>query len=83
MKVNEETPAKMFSCEYCKTLKNSLFHRTPPVAASDWCIHLIQNYYLSLQATHLILAFFRKTRLTLSTFIKVLTKQRNFMLHKY
>ena len=25
----------MFSCEYCKISKNSLFYRTPPVAASE------------------------------------------------
>ena len=25
----------MFSCEYCEIFKNSYFHRTPPVAASE------------------------------------------------
>ena len=30
----KETPAKVFSCEYCKIFKNSFFHRTLPVAAS-------------------------------------------------
>ena len=24
----------VFSCEYCEIFKNSLFHRTPPVATS-------------------------------------------------
>ena len=34
----KETPAQVFSCEYCKIFKNSFFYRTPPVAASVVCI---------------------------------------------
>ena len=30
----EETLAQAFSCEFCKISKNTLFYRTPPVAAS-------------------------------------------------
>ena len=30
----KETPRQVFSYEYCEIFKNSLFYRTPPVAAS-------------------------------------------------
>ena len=30
----KETPAQVFSCEYCKIFNKSFFHRTPAVAAS-------------------------------------------------
>ena len=30
----KETPAQVFSCEYCEIFKNTFFNRTPPVAAS-------------------------------------------------
>ena len=39
----KETPAKVFSCEYCKIFKNSFFHRTLPVAASA-----LYHYFLKL-----------------------------------
>ena len=29
-------PAQVFSCEFCEIVKNTLFHRTPPVAASEF-----------------------------------------------
>ena len=29
----EETPAQVFSCEYCEIFKNNILYRTPPVAA--------------------------------------------------
>ena len=32
--IKKETPAPVFSSEYCKRFKNSFLHRTPPVAAS-------------------------------------------------
>ena len=35
----ENTSVKLFSCEFCKISKNTFFHRTPPVAASD---HLLK-----------------------------------------
>ena len=31
----EGTPAHKLSCEYCKSFKNSFFHRPPPTAASE------------------------------------------------
>ena len=34
-KFNEkETQAQVFSCKFCKTFKNSLYYRTPLVAAN-------------------------------------------------
>ena len=30
-KVEEEIPTQVCSCEYCKTFKNSILYRTPPV----------------------------------------------------
>ena len=37
----KETPTQVFSCEYCKIFKNSFFHRTTPVAASDYLLQKI------------------------------------------
>ena len=31
----EETLAQVFSCEFCEISKNTFFHRTPLVAASE------------------------------------------------
>ena len=31
------------SCEYCETFKNSFFHKTPPVAASEKFMNLPGN----------------------------------------
>ena len=31
--IKKETPAQVFSCEYCENFKNSFLHRTLPVAA--------------------------------------------------
>ena len=30
----KETPAPVFSCKFCKTFKNTVYYRTPLVAAS-------------------------------------------------
>ena len=32
--IKKETPTQNFSCDFCEILKNILFYRTPPVAAS-------------------------------------------------
>ena len=32
---SKETPAQIFSCKYCEVLKNTIFHRTPAMAASE------------------------------------------------
>ena len=32
----KETPIQLFSCEYSENFKNSFFHGTLPVAASDY-----------------------------------------------
>ena len=34
--IKKETPTQLFSCEFCETVKNSFFHRTRPVAASEY-----------------------------------------------
>ena len=34
MFIKNQTPTKVFSCEYCKIFKNSFFYKAPPVAAS-------------------------------------------------
>ena len=37
--IKKETLAQVFSCEFCEISKNTLFHRTPLVAASThWMI---------------------------------------------
>ena len=33
--IKKETPARVFSCEFCEISKNNLHYRTHPVAASD------------------------------------------------
>ena len=33
--IKKETLAQMFSCEFCEISKNTFFHRTPLVAASE------------------------------------------------
>ena len=38
--------AQVFSCEFCEICKNTFFHRTPQVAASD-------NRYFTKQDLHL------------------------------
>ena len=32
--IQKETPTKAFSCKFCAIFKNTIFHRTPPVAVS-------------------------------------------------
>ena len=33
--VSNKVEGLQFSCEYCEIFKNSFFHKTPPVAASE------------------------------------------------
>ena len=33
--VSNKVAGLQFSCEYCEIFKNSFFHKTPPVAASE------------------------------------------------
>ena len=33
--VKKETPAEVFSCEFCEIFKNTYFYRTPLAAASE------------------------------------------------
>ena len=35
--IKKETLAQVFSCEFCEISKNTFFHRTPLVAASEKC----------------------------------------------
>ena len=38
-------PTELFSCEICEIVKNALFHRTPPVAASEeWTAEEVRNF---------------------------------------
>ena len=34
--LKKETLAQVFSCKFCETVKNTFFHRTPLVAASNY-----------------------------------------------
>ena len=43
--IKKETQAQVFSCEFCEIFKNSLFYRTPPVAASSFS-QLILSIFL-------------------------------------
>ena len=39
----EKVAGLQLSCEYCEIFKNSFFHKTPPVAASEKFINLPGN----------------------------------------
>ena len=36
--IKKETLAQVFSCEFCEISKNTFFHKTPLVAASEYVI---------------------------------------------
>ena len=42
--IKKEALTQMFSCEFCEISKNTFFHRTPPVAASE----LVKKYCFKL-----------------------------------
>ena len=44
--IKKETLAQMFFCEFCESLKNTFFHRTRPVAATE--IYFSGTYHLQL-----------------------------------
>ena len=46
----EETLAQVFSCEFYEICKNTLFYRTPPVAASPNCGYLYSSILKALHA---------------------------------
>ena len=39
----KEYLAQVFSCEFCELSKSTCFYRTPPVAASEALLRLIEN----------------------------------------
>ena len=39
--IKKESLAQVFSFEFCEIVKNNFFHRTPPVAASGYCLHAL------------------------------------------
>ena len=39
--IKKETPAQVFSCEYCKISKSIFSYRTGPVAASELVANLL------------------------------------------
>ena len=41
----KETPAQVFSCEYCDIFKNTFFHRTPLNAASKTYSQKLTNLW--------------------------------------
>ena len=48
--IKKETPTQVFSSEFCEISKNTSFHRTPPVAASELvkkcCFRILQIEYI-------------------------------------
>ena len=42
--IKKETLAQMFFYEFCESLKNTFFHRIPPVAATE--IYFSGTYHL-------------------------------------
>ena len=59
--LKKDTLAQMFSYEFCEIWKNSIFHRTPPVAASAV---LSANYRFLFNCMKIIKSF-RKYRIRL------------------
>ena len=57
--IKKETLAQVFSCEFCEISKNTFFHRTPLVAASDnttrceICSKLIITHQMDIFISHL------------------------------
>ena len=39
--IKKETPAEVFSCEFCETSKNNFSYRAPPVGTSGFMLHLL------------------------------------------
>ena len=54
----KETLAKVFCCEFCDISKNTLFNRTPPMAASAFSIKIIIQ-----SEAHLLFAHFLENAL--------------------
>ena len=40
--IKKETLAQVLSCEFCEVSKNTFCYRTPLMAASEWCLFLVQ-----------------------------------------
>ena len=49
--IKKETPAQVFSYEFCEMSKNTCFNRTPPVAASGH-YYFIKNKVVGTQNPH-------------------------------
>ena len=41
--IKKETLAQVFSCEFCEISKNTFLHKTPLIAASVQCFHIIHR----------------------------------------
>ena len=66
----KETPTQEFSCDICKIIKNTFFHRTPPMAAST----------ADLQTKDLLHKSYRKTSVTAS-FLQIMFQASTMQLY--
>ena len=48
--IKKETPTQVLSCEFCEIFKNTFFHWTPPVVASDKRTFILQSFIQHLRA---------------------------------
>ena len=52
--IKRETLAQMFSCEFCKISKNTIFQRTPPMGASKYYHNSGSQSWLHIETSQLI-----------------------------
>ena len=78
--IKKETLAQLFSCEFCKISKNTLFYRAPPVVASQFtlCLMLIQKLQKLLSRALFIYFVFPYLRNIRLSFIDINVLQRSY-----
>ena len=60
--IKKETLAQVFSCEFCEISKNTFFHRTPLVAASEQYFLRVICFFASLNFRNSVLHIERQTQ---------------------
>ena len=69
--IKKEALAQEFSCEFCKTSKNTFFRKTPLVAASAYCIVVISCYLIVSIVSN---CFFMSNNKSLTFTVKIFSK---------
>ena len=69
--IKKEALAQEFSCEFCKTSKNTFFRETPLVVASAYCIVVISCYSIVSIVSN---CFFMSNNKSLTFTVKIFSK---------